>query len=834
MKRTKRYTKTALSIITVLLFLPNFVFAFTPPGGSLLALKQHPRIFLTPSNLPEIRCRAGISGNGGNCSNFGSLSSQYNTLIARADYLLNKSSSSFQTGEYSLLGFAYQMTGNTNYSTAAIERMIYFVDNIPGWRMSNNAADGSIQGMLKWMMDLCFAYDWVHDQLTQGPGSQEEKIATFIADYPANDGTVQANRWSGARFYTNWSNLAMLAYGTPLIHGIAIYGDGVNDALAGSIIDQALSELENQYIPARELAAGSEGGYSEGMVYSQYVDANVLTWILEAWQTASGENKFATTNSLSNIARWYLYFIRPHDGTFARMAESRTYDYFSKDNLHRKWLSLIASKYQSGYAQYMADQLSVANGTSSFYSNWVWTDILWYDTTLSAIPLDNSDATSKLFGTVGSGGQPGLGWVVMKSGNESVNDTFATFVAGDHYGAHHHRNSNAFTIHKYSSLAIDGGYYAGWYTQGDLHKYNYYWTANSKNTMVFTDDSLNTVEQVDFNGNPLESRKFYGLTVSGSEDDTADILAFEYTSDYTYTLGDATIAYTGGTSGGGDSNINLFQREFVYLKPDYFVVFDRVDVKSSYKKRWLLHSITEPQVDGTFTSGTAPNAFGGTPGYTSIDSGLVTITNGSGKLFSKTLLPTNPSITKVGGPDSSGSYNSSGSYDFYVDGVNYYIGGTPTTGSEPGAWRIEVSPSTQQADDQFLHVIQTTNSSTPSMVPVQKIDAIAGNMVGTIIQDSTSPRIVMFAKTTTPQSSVTYNASYSPNITGKHLLVDLKPGYYEVVKDDTIILSDINSSSKGVLYFTSTGGFTFQIIWTGVYDYPPDKVRDVYIKPPEP
>ncbi len=815
--------RTLSFIIIVLFFLPKFVFAYTPPSGSLLALNQHPRIFLTPSNLSEIRCKAGISGNHGSCSNFGSLSSQYSALITRANFLLTQSSN-FYTGEASLLGFAYQMTGNTSYSAAAINRLVYFVDNIQPWFVDNSdASDGDVQKMLKWMMDLCFAYDWVHDQLTQGSGSQEEKLANFIANYGPNDGSVVSNKWTGRQF-TDWANLTMLAYGSPILHGIAVYGDGVNDALAGSIIDEALNRLNNTLIPARELAAGTEGGFSEGQTYSQYADAGVLTWIFAALESATGDDKFANSNALRFISSFYSYFVRPYDNTWARIAEAREYDYYAIDSITRKWFSIIASKYQDGNAQYIVDQLSVSNGPTSFYTNWIWTDLLWYDTTLAPVTPNNTMDLSKLFGSVGSGGQPGLGWTVLRSGFESTNDTFATFVAGDHYGAHHHRNQNAFTIHKYSSLAIDSGFYANWNTQGDMHKYNYYWTAVAKNTMVFTDDSSNTVEQADFGGDPLESRVTHSLTVSGSEDDTADILCFENTADYTYTLGDATIAYSGGTNGSGDSNINLFKREFVYLKPDYFVVLDRVNAKSSYSKRWLLHSITKPQIDGTFTSGTVPNAFGGTPGYTSINSDLVTIVNGPGKLFSKTLLPSNPYITKVGGPDSSGNYDTSGSYDFYVDGVNYFTGGTPTAGSEPGAWRIEVSPSVQQADDKFLHVIQATSSGTSSMVPTQKITSTTGNMVGAIIHDSTNPNIVMFSSTTSSQPDVSYVASYLSSLTGKHLLVDITPGVYDVYKDGSIIQSGITASSDGVLYFTSTGGNGFTVVRTGsgIDNEPPD------------
>lgn len=42
-----------------------------------------------------------------------------------------------------------------------------------------------------------------------------------------------------------------------------------------------------------------------------------------------------------------------------------------------------------------------------------------------------------------------------------------------------------------------------------------------------------------------------------------------------------------------------FTRQFVFLKPDYFVVFDRVEsTKPDLKKTWVLHTKSEPLVQG--------------------------------------------------------------------------------------------------------------------------------------------------------------------------------------------------------------------------------------------
>ena len=78
--------------------------------------------------------------------------------------------------------------------------------------------------------------------------------------------------------------------------------------------------------------------------------------------------------------------------------------------------------------------------------------------------------------------------------------------------------------------------------------------------------------------------------------------------------------------------------------PAAFVVFDKVtSTNKEFKKKWLLHSVEEPEVNGTTTVISRTKE-----GY-------------NGKLVNKTMLPSSFTIDKVGGAG----------YESYVDGVNY-------------------------------------------------------------------------------------------------------------------------------------------------------------------
>ena len=160
----------------------------------------------------------------------------------------------------------------------------------------------------------------------------------------------------------------------------------------------------------------------------------------------------------------------------------------------------------------------------------------------------------------------------------------------------------------------------------------------------------------------------------GTKYDRGKLLAYELTDHYTYAAGDATKAYS-------KHKLKEFTRAFLHLRPDVFVVFDRVEsTRPEFKKRWLLHSHNEPEIGG--------DSF--------------TITNGPGKLWGKTLLPKDAAYETIGGAGK----------EFWVDGRNW----PPRKGvhDSSGRWRLEVSPSAPATRDYFLHVLHAASSTTPT------------------------------------------------------------------------------------------------------------------------
>ena len=126
--------------------------------------------------------------------------------------------------------------------------------------------------------------------------------------------------------------------------------------------------------------------------------------------------------------------------------------------------------------------------------------------------------------------------------------------------------------------------------------------------------------------------------------------AFEAGSDFYYLKGNATDAYHSkgfnAPSDGKQAKISHFTRELAFF-PDQpypmLVVFDRVvSLNVNWPKKWLLHAIDEPLVNGTVTGVEVPDKMVRYAGD------LVTISYNEGRLFSQTLLPASATIRKVG------------------------------------------------------------------------------------------------------------------------------------------------------------------------------------------
>lgn len=203
---------------------------------------------------------------------------------------------------------------------------------------------------------------------------------------------------------------------------------------------------------------------------------------------------------------------------------------------------------------------------------------------------------------------------------------------------------------------------------------------------------------------------------------------FEDTGDYMYVSGDITNAWDRKYK---TSNAKLVRKSAIHLRPGLFVIYDVAQSNSAVSnlKEWYIQYGKEPIISGN----------------------IVAVTNGNSKVFVKNLFPQGGTFTKS----------------------------TPLT----GYWSAKYTPLLSQEFDQFLHVIETTNSTQSTMTNATQIVSTQGNMRGAYINDTLNNHnnwVVLFTSAQTGaavENNVTFELdSTSMIFNPKIVLADLIPG----------------------------------------------------------
>jgi len=268
----------------------------------------------------------------------------------------------------------------------------------------------------------------------------------------------------------------------------------------------------------------------------------------------------------------------------------------------------------------------------------------------------------------------GNGTVHMRTGGGPA-DTYALFnMSGTKYSSGQF-DVGHFGIYKQGWLALDTGTRNAW-----PETQEYYSQTVAHNCVLIR---MPGEEFKGMFGKPAQSN-------AGGQRHTkrADPLAFETDRHFAYAATDATDAYH-------PDKCAQMVRQFLFLAPDHFVVFDRVtSTNAEYPKTWLLHTSNEPTVTGsTFRADQA-----------------------EGRLFCRTLSPPEARLEKIGGPGK----------EFWADGRNWPLedrwwekygrGLNKQVPEMMGRWRVEVRPGAAREQDYFLHLIQVSNQSVEEMV----------------------------------------------------------------------------------------------------------------------
>ena len=524
---------------------------------------------------------------------------------------------------------------------------------------------------------LAVAYDWLYYQWTPRQRLQlQEKLlegCNYIIDF------IRDQRLSPYNVYLYNRPFPALVAGA-----IALFKDHPG---GDPIMAFSYDLWKNRVFPVWRQVMGKNGGWHEMGGYLAISLGQVIYSVPSMWRSATGEDLFTKEPWLKGFLDFLVYRVRP-DGMIFRWADSALFDRRIEERV------ALALEYKHSTAYSLRRPKKQPEPTSLPWGP-LTDDTLYDPLAITKMPF------AKYF--------DGIGMIIANS-NWSPEATYVTFKTGDNFWSHSHLDQGAFTIYKGGPLAIDSGIY---FKYGSDHHMNYYYQAIAHNVITVTDPQDNLPMHGTDDRPSREIANDGGQRRVGSGwGEPAPIDINEWRAHYdTYhtgaienvlikddiiaTIADVTPAYTNIRSGKGNFEdrtyrVENFKRFLGYDRiNDVIIVYDTVtSAKADFPKRWLLHTIEKPQeTEDGFRVFISPDDKKGHRG---------------GILEAQVLLPEKHDVQFIGGPGR----------EFFVDGRNYFLDGKleeiikkRRNQPEPGAWRVEISPSEASKDDAFFVVM---------------------------------------------------------------------------------------------------------------------------------
>ncbi|MBU1878166.1 MAG: heparinase II/III-family protein, partial [Chloroflexi bacterium] len=656
------------------------------------------------------------------------------------------------------------------------------------------------------------AYDWVYNTISnQGTRDTiEGRLADCAVTISNTLGTNGPHLWHG---YT--SDAAALAL-------VALSLD--HDPRRADLLAAAERLFRSN---ALEAYAYVDGAWPEGISYlrSHFFSADPPSQFvldaIRAWHSAVQQDdpthadiydtiRYQEGDWLQRLGLFHVYHLLPPYSaqsapayTWARHGDIPS-GQLAPNKQYRPYTDAIADAYDDGVLQQLGaiieDDWGFASGTGSYHSIHRYALPTNLDPFLPAAAFDTLP-TAALFG------RDTIGYAALRAG-WSDDAAVILYRAGDWFTGHQHLDQGHFEIWRSGPLAVDSGVYADWGTE---HRESYYIRTVAHNSLLVrqpgetfaygysagnTNDGGQRVQTYTGCAQCIQSVNEYESNIgAGKHYEAGDITAFIHAGDYDYVASDLTPAYnsTAYTTGSNTPKVALVQRELAYLRPNVLLVFDRVRATdAAYEKAWLLHAPAKPQTAAeTVVQGTASNGI-----ITSSDDVFRVDSGSGGRLFAQTLLPASHTIRKIGGTD----------YRYWSDGANRAGGAAAyeTGYAEPGLWRVEVVPSTPQADDRFLHVLYITDTAASAMPATNLLTTAGGEMTGAHVAEPGHERVALFS-TAMDGALVAGRVEYDVTAGGTcgHLLTGvLSDTVYQVTIGADV--QTVISSAEHTLYFTTT------------------------------
>jgi MYXO-CTERM domain-containing protein len=600
----------------------------------------------------------------------------------------------------------------------ALDELRTQVNNV-GLFTDRGDVSGQILGTSARVRGMAIVYDWLYNSLPQNDRSNIEgflrqHMTWFMTHEPADVFSAEA--------YVHASTIGLV--------GLALAG-GPNDSEARRYLQYAEQRWKTVLFPA---LGYTRGWWHEGPQWFNREVARATLYHAIAWSTATDEDLFAWARTRANdpfgaFVQYESYVMRPdfkfpHFGDFAEGSAN-------PNNLLRPVLDMLAWGTGSTVAQAMADETTRRLPVSQDYSPYdSWHQILFYEPARPNRPARTDQALSAHLSPQAED------IAVLRS---TWNDPEARWIAiscGDWFSTRQHLEAGTFQVYYNSALTVPTGAYDGfetahwfnWYAQRSIH-------SNALTVLDPRESFPNARMIVGVNDGGQRSMpytqggrrtlsEYMGNLTGGLQFDTGGIAAFEHSRFHDYVACDVTRAYNSASfaAQGGRPKVREVTRQFVFLRPEILLVFDRVEsLDVDFDKRFVLHGLARP-------------IFG--------DNGTLVITRNGGRLLGRTLLPRMPARSVIEG--------------FRVGDMRAdpLVAVNETQGS-----RVEVTAARGTNREYFLHVFDITDT-TRDALPLNALTE-DGDRVGVRVVDPDGTRAytVLFQRTGTLGGEVRVTSS---------------------------------------------------------------------------
>lgn len=640
--------------------------------------EDHPRLFFNHGSWPAVKARA-----------LNEEAKVFAGMKARADELARAALKFQDHGTQAAeAAFVFLVTGEDRYRELAKKLL---ADSISYYNECY-AEQKTVNWYSFSRINAWAAYDWLFNHL-----SETERNQMGIGFLKAVQ-DVQPTRTRKAFDRENWGGPESGFYGTPSLlwyAGLATHKEGINDRLAEKFLGEGY-DLYTRLLEHRREAAGDDGGSASGAL--NYCLA-AYPWaefnFFHTFQSATGKDIARDWPYVAYLPAYIFWNWLPEAGEFGYGDAYHTVNKLPIQglNLH---LSQIIQFYAgtkpecAAFAKWLLEKTPKEERATFPFARFL----------LTRMP-DVEAARDPAAKMPGARHFQNMGQMFMRSGS-GPDDTYALFTAGGVLEQHKHFDHNNFVIFKKGFLALD----TGTRPEPGQHLTHYYCRTVAHNSILIV---MPGEQMPRYWGGPAPEEESLPVPNDGGQKKAlgSKVVAFETSGDYSYVAGDSTATYH-------QKKCRLALRQFVFLPPNHFVVFDRVSsTQPEYKKAWLLHTAVEPRVEGSeFSAG-----------------------HQGGRLFCRTLLPQKAQLAVIGGPGR----------QFWSGGRNWPLPKgyrTPDTTPLLGQWRVEVSPREERADDLFLHLIQVGDSGLERMVRSRL--AQKGSQVGVRFQSGNDTWEVLF------------------------------------------------------------------------------------------